>query len=239
MPAACRSSCRAKQHRHRGQLRPAGDQPRELAAGRARDRRAFDRHVQRRFVVPLPRDQARSSAAVRHADRRRPARCARSTREDQPTAPSCCAPRMTATRADFGVIHQRALHACRRRPPARRRGQFHARPRGDALPDAAATNSPSASTCIPRSRPTGCPTATASCCCCRTRRCGPSMPTRTGRARGKRLSGRHGRAAPHRADRDLRPRPRNVGGALDLLPHAAGAARRRAPSGREEPELPL
>ena len=35
-----------KQHRHRRQLRRAEHEPRKLAAGRARDRRAFDRDAE-------------------------------------------------------------------------------------------------------------------------------------------------------------------------------------------------
>ena len=45
-----------------------------------------------------------------------------------------CAPAHDGYAPDFGVIHRRALRLCGRRPPARRRGQFHARPRGEALP---------------------------------------------------------------------------------------------------------
>ncbi len=50
--------------------------------------------------------------------------------------------------------------------------------------------------------------------------------------RGKRVPVRLGRPAPHRADRDLRPCPRNFAGALDLPPYPAGAARHPLPSGR-------
>ena len=47
---------------------------------------------------------------------------------------------------------------------------------------------------------------------------------RSGADRGKRVSLRLGRPAPHRADRDLRPRPQRGQGALELPPHPAGAA---------------
>ena len=49
---------------HRGQLRPAGDEPRHLAPCRARDRGAFDRHLQRHVVVPLPRLRVAASALL-------------------------------------------------------------------------------------------------------------------------------------------------------------------------------
>ena len=45
-----------------GQLRTAGGEQGELAAGGARHRGAFDRHLQRRFVVPVPRIAPRCAA---------------------------------------------------------------------------------------------------------------------------------------------------------------------------------
>ena len=68
---------------HRGQLRPAGDQPRELAAARARHRRAFDRDVQRYLVVPLPRSRLAAAPAAGAPVVGGPTRCRWSTREDR------------------------------------------------------------------------------------------------------------------------------------------------------------
>ena len=125
MPAACRSSCRGSSTALVVNCGLPAINKRELAAGGARDRRAFDRHLQRHLVVPFPRIAARCSAAARRADRRRPARRA-GRRARIADGASCCAPRTTAMPTDFGVIHQRALRLARRRPRARRRGQLHA-----------------------------------------------------------------------------------------------------------------
>ncbi len=118
---------------HRGQLRPAGDQPRQLAAGRARDRRPFDRHLQRHVVVPLHRVRPGQAHAAGHADRRRAAATSRSR-----------------ARSSDGAIVLRASHdgyadELRRHPPARadavgrraaarRRGPVHAGARRDRSP---------------------------------------------------------------------------------------------------------
>ncbi len=59
MPAACRFELSCAAAPHRGQLRPAGHQPRQLAPARARHRRPLDRDVQRHLVLPLPRARAR------------------------------------------------------------------------------------------------------------------------------------------------------------------------------------
>ena len=79
----------------RGELRPARHQPRDLAAGGARHRRAFHRGVQRHLVVPFPRRRL-VQAPARHADRQRPDATSRSPARSAPT-PSSCAPRTTAT----------------------------------------------------------------------------------------------------------------------------------------------
>ena len=135
MPAACRSSSRAELAPHRGQLRPAGDQPRDLAAGGARDRRAFDRDVQRHVVVPLRRIAARSSACSGTPIVGGPRRCARSRARNATTASSLRASH-DGYADRFGVVHQRALTLARRRHAARRRGPVRRRRRRQ-LPRAA------------------------------------------------------------------------------------------------------
>ncbi len=138
---------------HRGQLRPAGDQPRNLAAGRARDRRAFDRDVQRHVVVPLSSNAARSSACsarrssaarptsqvdARGARRRhRAARLARRLRRPLRRDPSARADALAPTAAGS------TARTCSCRPTATRSRRT------------SPTNSRCASTCIRRSRPTG------------------------------------------------------------------------------------
>ena len=161
-----------------GQLRPAGGQQGELAAGRARDRRAFDRRPSTTPRRAVSWNRLVAQAAVRHAHRRRPAPRHASSASDRRTG-NGCAPAHDGYAPDFGVIHSRALRLARRRPPARRRGQLPPGRRRGAAGARGATNSPSAFTCIRRSRPTGCPTATASSCCCPTRNCGPSTPSAT------------------------------------------------------------
>ena len=71
------------------------NQPRDLAAGGARHRGAFDRGVQRHLVVPLSRRRL-VQAPARHADRQRPDPTSRSPARSAAT-PSSCAPRTTAT----------------------------------------------------------------------------------------------------------------------------------------------
>ena len=147
---------------HRGQLRPAGDQPRELAAGGARDRRAFHRDLQRCVVLPFHRIRAAQAHAARHARWSAARARSRSTREEQPRrrcaarlARRLCRPlqRRPPPRAD----------ALARRTQARRRGPVHAG-EGRGAARRAATSSRCASICIPRSRPTGWRTGTAPCC---------------------------------------------------------------------------
>ena len=92
---------------HRGELRPAAHRPRDLAAGRARHRRAFDRGVQRHVVVPLPRRRL-VQAHDRHADRARPG-----ARAGRARGPRRRADHLRASHdgyADrFSVVHQRAI----------------------------------------------------------------------------------------------------------------------------------
>ena len=84
---------------------------------RARDRRAFDRDVQRHIVVPLPRNRLVQAPAGRRADRRRPAPTSRSRARSAATR-SCCARRTTAMPTASASMHQRASDA---------RGRRHAR----------------------------------------------------------------------------------------------------------------
>ncbi len=119
MPAACRSSCRTAAA-HRGELRPAGDQPRDLAAGGARHRRAFHRGVQRHVVVPLSRRRL-VQAPARHADRQRARADIPVAREERGDAIILRASH-DGYADRFSVIHQRALKLALDRQPRRRRG---------------------------------------------------------------------------------------------------------------------
>ena len=96
MPAASSFELSCAQQSHRGQLRPAGDQPRELAAGGARHRGAFDRDLQRHLVLPLHR----SRRVPAHAASARRWSAARATSQVAARGAagrrSCCARRMTA-----------------------------------------------------------------------------------------------------------------------------------------------
>ena len=76
------------------QLRLAGDQPRELAAGGARHRRRMRRSPSTTRRRAVSRSTARSSAC---SARRSSAARSRSGRATSATTPSRCAPRMTAT----------------------------------------------------------------------------------------------------------------------------------------------
>ena len=99
----------------------------------------------------------------------------------------------------FNVIHHRTLLLA---PDGHRLdGEDEFTPAKGETCRQAATSSRSASTCIPRSRPTACPTATASCCCCRTRRAGSSTPMRIASTSRKASTspGRTGRAARSRS----------------------------------------
>ena len=117
----------ARHAAHRGQLRPAGDQPRDLAAGRARHRRAFDR---RRSTTP--RRAASSNAARSSACSARRSSAARAEVHGRRARSATTRVMLRASHdgyADrFGVIHQRALEARRRRQPPRRRGPVRRRP---------------------------------------------------------------------------------------------------------------
>ena len=94
MPAACRSSCRAKQHRIVVNCGLPATSREKLAAGRARHRRAFDRRLQRHVIVPLHRGRPRQAHA---AGRRSSAGRAMSrSRARSAAARWCCAPRTTA-----------------------------------------------------------------------------------------------------------------------------------------------
>ena len=138
-----------------GQLRPAGGQPRDLAAGRARDRR---------------RIRPSRSTTRRHAGFSNPARCAaccagipivagprdvtRRARRDR-RRHRCCAPRTTAMPRDFGVMHQRMLRLVARRRAARRRGLLRAGPRRRAIASGARRIRHPLPPASRRSRPTG------------------------------------------------------------------------------------
>ncbi len=158
-----------------GQLRPAGGQPRELAAGGARHRRAFDRHVQR-ARRPAGSSNAARCAGCWPACRSSPARatCA-STRDEH--ADGVDAARL-ARRLCRRFRHRPSRARCACRPTAARStARTVSRRRTASQPGGSApTNTPSASTCTRRSRPAGCRTAAASSCCCPTRRSGPSPP---------------------------------------------------------------
>ena len=150
---------------HRGQLRPAGDQPRHLAPCRARDRRAFDRDLQRHLVVPLPHLGV-AEAPARRAD---PGR----TVGRAGLAPGARGRRDPALSHDgyadrFGVVHQRTLRLARRRATGSTARICSWRRMARACRPGAAMPSRCASTCIRRSRRAGIRTATASCWCCRT-----------------------------------------------------------------------
>ena len=161
-------------------------------------------------------------------------------RRARPTA-RCCAPSHDGYAARFGVIHQRVVSLSADGCALDGEDMLSAGRRRGAVADAQRTNSPSGFTCIRRSRRNRAvrrPRRHAGAA--RTRRCGPSHAYgRHGRARGKRLSRRPGRPAPHPADRDLRPCPhgrRACTGASATRPPPPPARR----AGRaDEPELPL
>ena len=221
---------------HRGQLRLAGGEQGKLAAGGARHRRAFDRHFQRRVIVPFPRISPFRRLLFGTPIVSGP-RNVRVAREDTPDGATLTrlARRL---RRRYDVIHQRALRLSAdgraldgedssRRPPAPRCRWTNT------------TNSPCASTCIPRSRPTGCR---------RPRRDAAAAQPRAVDVHRLRRNGceieesvyprRPRRPAPHHADRDLRPRPHTaqVRWSFRATPPAPPRTR---PERADEPELPL
>ncbi len=80
---------------------------------------------------------------------------------------------------DFGVIHTRAIRLAADGRALDGEDSFTPSDGRRISRARAPTNSPSAFTCIRRSRPAGCRTAAASSCCWRTARCGPSRPLAT------------------------------------------------------------
>ncbi len=76
---------------------------------------------------------------------------------------------------DFGIVHTRLVRLSADGRALDGEDSFQPA-QGRARRRAPPTNMPSVFTCIRRSRPTGCPTATASSCCCRTRSCGRFRP---------------------------------------------------------------
>ena len=125
----------------------------------------------------------------------------------------------------FGVVHQRALMLAH--DGTRLDGEDLFVPAdGDILPAHSPTSSRSASICIRRSRPTADRRPRRHAGAAEPRGLDLRRLRGPRRARGKRLSRRHRRAAPHRADRDLRPGAQGAARALELRAYAAPA---RAP----------
>ena len=131
---------------HRGQLRPAGDEPRDLAPRRARDRRAFDRGVQRHLVVPLPHlGVARSPCSARRSCPARPTCRCRAQERDNGVIAAPVARRLC------GALRRRAsarAAALARRQAARRRGPVRAGAWREPAGPARRRTSRCASTCI-------------------------------------------------------------------------------------------
>ena len=118
---------------HRRQLRHAGQRQGELAPGRARDRGAFHRHLQRHLVVPVSRLD-RVPPAVRRARSwtgRSNVTVARDTEERRR---SCCAPPMTAT-PSASASSTSASSRCRRTATSSTARTSSCPPTGKSLPE--------------------------------------------------------------------------------------------------------
>ena len=177
MPAACRSNSRTSSSASSSIAACPATGRENWRAGRARNRGAFDRDLQRYLVVPISRLRGvspNSSASPIvdgpcHVHRRRGI---------SRTGRSCCAPPMTVMPIALRR-YPRALRSCCLADGNRLEGEDSSCPPTAMLcRQDAQTNSRSAFTCIRRSAPIGSPTAMAPCCCCRIRTCGTSHATR-------------------------------------------------------------
>ena len=210
---------------HRGQLRVADHEPRKLAAGGARDGRAFHGHVQRHVLLPVRRIRPGQAHAARRAHDRRAAhhrgRRARSSRWR-----ARCAPRTTAmpTCSTWSTI---ARCCC---PPTDRRLDGE-----DVFTPAAGDNMPAGRDqfalrfhlhpSVKANRLADGHSAMLMM---------PNKDVWTFNAYEDRidieesvyLAGPDG-PAPHRADRDLRPRPQSDARAMDASPRPPATRARR------------
>ena len=190
--------------------------------------------------IELGRDQAH---AQRHAHGRRPAqRCGRARGARRMA--SCCALPMMAMPSIFNVVHQRDLVLSADGQQARRRGFVHAGAGRDACRRARPVRA-CASICIPSIKANRLADG-HSAMLADAKQGSMDIHRLRGprRHRGKRLSRRPGRAAPHDPARHLRPRAQRAAGAVDVRTacdtsrrylRRGGARRGRA----DEPQLPL
>ena len=230
MPAACRSSSRRRQQPHRRELRHAGDRHGRIGGQLAR---ATAAHSTVTFNDSSSCRFRRIRATFRRVlggspMMRWPQHTSRSSRDEQDRRDACCAPSMTATRS----VSASCMSASCRWPPTVRPSKA----RTSSCPPTARQLSPDAQDhfavrfhlhpSIKATRLTDGHGAVL------------MMPNKevwtfdTQRdivaARGKRLSRRHGRAAPHRADRHPWPR---ASGRRVLLDFQSGTAAMCPPGG--------
>ena len=227
---------------HRRQLRHAGDRARELAAAGARDRGAFDGHVQQHVLGALRRIGDVPARARRLADAGRPEQSCGDARGS--VADAIVLRAAHDGYADrFGIVHERVLTLAADGTRLDGEDLFLAADGGSQLRTAARRiRRPLSSASHGESHPAD----------RRPRRHADDAeqgsmdfqrPRGSRRARGQRLSRRQRRPAPDRADRHPRPCAHRLARAVELpagqsVQRLPVPARRAAPR-EEEPRLPL
>ena len=229
MPAASRSNSRSKQQRIVVNCGMPGTGTRELAAGRARHRGAFHRHVQRHLVVPVSAIGRRSAgcSACPIVDGPANVPVARETEDGGDRAAR--RPRRLRGRASASSMSA-SIAVSRTATGSTARISFLPA-KGNALPEDAADQFAVRFHLHPAIRANRLTDGHGVVLLL------PNKDVWNFHAhedevvtRGKRLSRRPRRSAPHHPDRHLRPRARDPPRALDLQPRAAPRAGRQAPA---------